>query len=220
MTPRPVVGSVAEHVYSSLEPGGFTAHDEENDWALLHYVHALCLPFQLVYDLAGEHESDLSGTRDFLTGPVHPGWSIAVDLDRAPDYLLPWLAQAAGVKLGRSMDATEQRQAIRDRRHRRRGRVDAIIAAAQEHLTGTKTVYLRERYRLDTGATHAYHFSILTMDAETPDPALVEAAILAVKPAGLKLHYDTRTGQTWATVDNDTWATVDNDTWATIAGTT
>ena len=215
---RPVVGSVTEHVYSSLEPGGFTARDEENDWALLHYVNALCLPFQMVYDLAGEHEQDLSDDRSFLTGPVHPGWSRVVDVDRAPDYMLGWLAQAAGVKLGRSMDATQQRQAIRDRRNRRRGRLDTIVAAAQETLTGNRTVYVHERYRLDTGATDAYHLSVITLTAETPDTAATLAALKAALPGGIVLHYEDRTGQDWWTVDDGIWTVVDNDTWSTISG--
>lgn len=190
MSPRPVVGSVAEHVYSSLEPGGFTSDDEANDWALLHYVHALTLPIQLIYDWAGEDETDLSASRAFLTGPVHPGWSKLLDLDRCPDAVLPWLAQFVGVRLLPGSTPAEQRDRIRSTDGFKRGSIGAIKGAPLPHLTGTKFVQVRERFKpTDPNGDHAYQLYVATKPAETIDAAAVLAALLAQKPAGIVLHY-------------------------------
>jgi hypothetical protein len=77
----------------------------------------------------------------------------------------------------------------------RRGTPAAITAAAALFLTGTRRVYFNERVRND-----AYLLGVVTLASETPDPALVERAILAQKPGGLVLSYSSIVGQTYRAV--------------------
>lgn len=100
---------------------------------------------------------------------VTPAWSKVTDVDRAPAEALPWLAQLVGQVLppqqtGES-DATYEariREFIRDTPAFYRGSVAAMTTAAQQYLTGTKTVYFRER------DTTAWHLTISTRRLETP----------------------------------------------------
>lgn len=124
----------------------------------------------------------LQGVEDLIRDdPVtgDPGWSIVMDVDRAPDDWLAWLAQFAGVRLDPSLSDADQRIRIKSTDGFKRGTPAAIAGAVQPLLTGTKTVQIVERYGT------AYRLNVITLAAETPDPAKVQAAALAQKPAGL-----------------------------------
>jgi hypothetical protein len=110
-----------------------------------------------------------------------------VDVDRCPDWALPWLAQLVGVAIPVGMDADTAREAIRSVAGWKRGTVAALRAAAGFHLTGEKTVYFRERD--PSGADPPYTLEVVTRTTETPDPAAVQAELLRQKPAGLVLTY-------------------------------
>lgn len=116
------------------------------------------------------------------------GWSVLIDLDRAPDKVLPWLAQFIGVSLPPGLTATQQRQQIRDTDGWNRGTVAAIVGAAAPYLTGTKSVILRERFG------DPYIFEVITRTSETPNSAAVLAALTAQKPAGLIMIYNVLSG--------------------------
>lgn len=133
-----------------------------------------------------------------------PGWSRLVNLDLTPSKALPWLAQLVGVRLEPGLDDTAQRARIRSTDGFNRGTTSAIIGAAQQYLTGMKTVILRER------DGDPYTLTVVTYTAETPDSDLVQAALDAQKPAGLILNYRVETGQDWATLITNyaTWADV------------
>jgi hypothetical protein len=125
-----------------------------------------------------------------------PYWSALVDIDRCPALALPWLAQMVGVvappqEVGESDNAYEirLREYIRATPGFSRGSPGAMMAAAQQFLTGTKSVIFRER---DTGA---YRLTVRTKVSETPDEAKVLKALLAQKPAGIVLDYDSISGQ-------------------------
>lgn len=137
---------------------------------------------------------------DDLVAGEH-GWSLAFDLDETDQP--GWLGQLAGVPpTGGTVE--EQRAAVRARGYAR-GTVAAIKAAAAATLTGTKRVTVTERA---DGA--AYRLEVTTYQSETPDKAATEAAIRAVKPAGLLLTYDAPIGQTWRDLKNSgmTWQQV------------
>jgi hypothetical protein len=107
-----------------------------------------------------------------------------------PDWALPWLAQMVGIVIPTGATPDAARSLIVSVGGFRRGTPAAITAAAGFYLTGTKTVYFRER---DGGS--AYRLEVVTLTAETPNPAQTQAAILASKPAGIILSY--RTVDSW-----------------------
>lgn len=124
-----------------------------------------------------------------------PGWSAILDLDRCPDNGLKWLAQTVGVTIVEGLTPAAQRARIAAHVNWKRGSPAAIVAAAQLHLTGNKTVVMRERY---TGS--AWKLSIVTYTAETPDSAQTLADILEQKPAGIVLTYSVLDGQDFQTL--------------------
>jgi hypothetical protein len=121
-----------------------------------------------------------------------------MDIDECPDEALPWLGQFVGVvtpgqEVGES-DAVywaRVRDYIRSTPGFRRASPAAIISAAQKHLTGSKTVILRERQG------GAWRLEVRTLTSETPSTLKVLQAILDHKPAGVILDYNTITGWDW-----------------------
>lgn len=152
--------------------------------------------FQPVDDLAGDT-------------PAGPGWSQAIDIDRAPPEALGWLAQFIGVTLDPSLDDTAQREWIRYGAGERRGTPAAIAAAARKHLTGAQTVVIHERDAEACPSEPAYGLTVITFTDETPDPAVTEADIRAAKPAGLVLEYLVADGMNFALLKTD-YATFDD----------
>lgn len=177
MSPAPATsGSAADELYERLRP---LAHrDEFLGWSLLHYVSAAALPLQLVEDLI----------RDTDDGP---GWSAMLDPDRCPTWALGWLGQFVGVRLlPREPFETEAawEAAMRDRIKRtdgqHRGSPEALRAAAQRYLTGSKYVIVNERVGGD-----AWELGVVTLIGETPDAGAVLRALLEQKPAGVRLTH-------------------------------
>ena len=83
MAPQPNIGAFAQRVYEKLEPLQF---DEESlDWPLARYVGVLGSMFQEIDDYASDGPND------------EAGYSVLVDLNRAPSKALPLLAQFVGV---------------------------------------------------------------------------------------------------------------------------
>lgn len=120
-----------------------------------------------------------------------PG-SPLVDVDRCPEWALPWLAQLVGVAIPVGMDPDTAREAIRSVAGWKRGTPAALRAAAGFHLTGSKTVYFRERD--PSGTDPPYTLEVVTRTSETPDPAAVLAELKRQKPAGIVLTYRTVAG--------------------------
>lgn len=205
---EPTLGPFGQAVFDQLEPLAYA--DEENGWVLKNYIAAISEAF---------FEDIEALIRDSDT---HDGWGTLLDVDECPAYALPWLAQLVGVrsppKLASETDvdyATRLRQSIKDHKGFDRGTPAAITNAAKDTLTGSKAVFMYERF-----PTNAYNITISTRTAETPDPDATEAAIRAVKPAGLKLTYNVVAGQLWAEVEvaYATWAAVEADytTWEDV----
>jgi hypothetical protein len=187
---RPTVPDVAEQLYDEL--GVSQPADESLDWPFLILLAGIA-------SAMGELPSIVRDTDD------GPGWSAVLDPPRAPVWALPWLAQFAGVRLTPGLTDDEHRAEITSPPAFQRGTPAAMIATAARYLTGTKLVVFRER----DGS--AYRVSISTRTAETPDPAVVEAALRRQKPAGLILAYSVADGPTWPE-PTSTWATA-TGTW-------
>lgn len=165
--------TLAERIYEQ-----FPEYLQNND--LETFVTALGDMFQEMTDLSA----------DGPNGEI--GWSILVDLSRAPSEALPWLAQFVGATTIPSLSDADQRTYIQSKPGWKRGSLDGMTAEIQAVLTGTKRVIITER------DSSAYHFAVLTFTAETPSTTRVNQAIVAQKPAGLQYTYTTSTGQDYA----------------------
>lgn len=178
---RPAVSAPAEDLYASLGTG-FTREDEETGWLTLLWCDALGVPFERTWELI-----------------VERGWSSLFDVDRSPAWALPWLAQLVGANLIRGLDEDGMRLAIRSINVAKRGTPEAFRAAARQLLTGSRSIKVDERFEGDP-----YAVRVRTFAAETPDPAAVEAAIRAEKPAFLVLTYAVFAGASFQDVrDSD-----------------
>lgn len=173
---RPAVSPTAERLYGTL--GSLTDGDESGGWLLLQLCESLVSGLEKVNFYAEE------------TG--FPGWSALLDLNRAPTEALGYLAQFKGVQLDLGLDDASQRLRIQEAAGFTRGRPTALIAAAQQRLTGTKTVYLTERWMGDP-----YRIRVRTYVSETPDQAAMLAALQALVPAGIILQYDDLVGMSY-----------------------
>lgn len=167
------------------------AEDPANDWHLLKYIGAISAMFDQIAGYALD------------TTDGWPGWAILLDVDRCPVEALDWLGQFVGVQpvpiaVGETQTAyvARKREVIRAAEGLNRGTVKAMIQAAQMTLTGTKKVYLNER------SGGAYNLSIATLASETPNSALTQAALVAQKPAGIILTYNTIVGGDFLTLRN------------------
>ena len=198
----PTVTATTSTIYAWLG-ARLTSPDPDHDWALLRLIEALVGPLAAVE----------TATRA-VDG--RPGWAQVLDPDTCPPEQLCYLAQFAGVHVPADTPEQTARARIKDRPGTRRGTPGAIIAAAREHLTGTKTVVLIER------DTSAYHFDVQVQQNEllTDEQAVHDAiAHPAVKPVGLQFTVTVIRGPRWSEVNGTTtWADVDPTlTWADVA---
>lgn len=174
---KPVVSETTQEAYDRLG-SAWTNPDESVDWHLLKFIQAVTLNLTVINDLV----------RDTDEGP---GWSIVLDADRVAAKYFPWLSQFNGTTVDLGLSEDDQRQQLKEVAGFRRGTIASMIAAAQPYLTGTKTVTITER------DTSAYHFSVRTFTAETPDSAKVLTALLSQKPAGLVMDFSVTSGLTY-----------------------
>lgn len=163
--------------------------DAENDNALAVFLTAIAQMYEQVKSWADDDDD----------GNV--GWSILLDLNRAPTEVLPWLGQFVGAIVDPRLSDAAQRAQIDNPVIWQRGSVAGILNAIQPLLTGTKTVLMKERDPVASPSQPAYGLTIFTYTSETPSSAAVLAAINAVKPAGIILNYQTISGWTYAALD-------------------
>jgi hypothetical protein len=137
-----------------------------------------------------------------------PPFSPLLDPARCPAWALPWLAQLVGVAIPATATEQQAREIIVGLAGHKRGTTAMLEAAAGFYLTGTKTVFFRERD--PDSPDPPYTLEVVTLDDETPDPDAVRAALMAQKPAGIILNYRQVQGQDWQQVvtENATWNTV------------
>jgi hypothetical protein len=143
--------------------------DEDYEYAHAKLCEGMMLPFAQLAELVDPPD------------PLVP-WEPLFNVDICPGWALPWLGQLVGVRVPSTMDPEDARIFIKELGAFARGSPGAIMAAAKFALTGSKTVFLRER---DGG--DAYRLEVVTIDSETPDPALVRQYVLLQKPAAIVL---------------------------------
>jgi hypothetical protein len=86
MTPQPTdVTEIGLEAYHTVKP--LAKEDERNGWALLRFVDAVVSQAQTVRDQVRDRSA------------IELGYSILMDVNRAPAYALEWLSQFAGVDL-------------------------------------------------------------------------------------------------------------------------
>lgn len=173
----PTPSTFSSELYRGMWP--LAQADEQEGWALRTYCEAIGLPFEWVWTYG-------------LDSDFGPGWSMLMSPWTCPPEGLPWLGQFVGVVVNPSLTLDQQRAQVAQHIGFRRGTPQAIIAAAQATLTGTRRVWLAER--LDG---EAYHLGATTRIDETLDPAATEAAIRAALPAGITLDFNTVLGQSY-----------------------
>lgn len=178
--PLRAITTLAQRVYNSMAP--VTVKDNGD---LKMYTEAIS---QMTSEIELLCRDDADG---------NPGWSIILDVDRCPEKYLPWLAQIAGSTLPSGLNEADKRLWIKSTYGWKRGTFASVTNAPKPYLTGSKTVYIRER------TPDAYSFFIGTLTDETPDAAAVEAAIKAAKPAGLNYIYSVNDGQIYETIYDD-----------------
>lgn len=142
--------------------------------------------------------------------PTDVGWSVIMDVTRAPAYVLPWLGQFVGVVVDPHASVAAQRALIQSEPPFARGTPAALIAIAKSFLGGAQTVTLTERvadaYHLSisvptaqlSSASYAYlgvtyptyaalSAAFTTYGATTGASQEIQDALQAAKPAGLIL---------------------------------
>jgi P2-related tail formation protein len=150
--------------------------DESYDWAHAILCETLAQPFLQVTELIDPPEP-------------HPPWGPLFDVDACPEWALPWLGQLVGAELPNSLSEEDKRTFIREVAGQQLGTTDSMKAAALSTLSSPNaTLWFRER---DGGA---YLLEVVTRTAETPDPAATLRALLATKPASIKLTYTVLVG--------------------------
>lgn len=120
-----------------------------------------------------------------------PGWTVPLTLSEAKE--LDWLGQFLGVRREPIYSDADFRRAIDEVAGFSRGTPSSLRNAAYRTLTGARHVNFYERLGGD-----AYNLTVITYVPETPDPAATEAAIRALKPAGIVLTYICVDGLTYA----------------------
>jgi hypothetical protein len=168
---RPAATRLADDLHEGV--GAWNQLDEQNAWSALHVCVAVARGGDLVDQIVTPSLEE--------RGP----WETVLDIDHVPAELLPWLAQWVGVDPASLVGLSEadQRQMIRDTSAQRRGTPDALVGAGRPSLTGTQLVTLRER---DGGA---YRFTIITYEAQTPNPSETGRRFVSQKAAGLLMTY-------------------------------
>lgn len=166
------VPRLVREAYESLGPW---ARADEDVWHLLHFIDSIFTQIVEIDDLVRDTDT-------------HVGWGRLLDVDVAPEWALPWLAQFVGVTPIFGLDVASQRLRIKEAAGFSRGSVSAIKAAAGQFLTGTRLVELYER----DGSP--WRFRVRTYASETPNAQAVKDAVTALKPAGLVFIHEVQAG--------------------------
>jgi hypothetical protein len=178
----PAQTKTGQRFYDATAP--LAGHDEENGWPIALLTVGFAAMLDQVADLVSDTDDDV------------PGWVTRLfDIDNEPAGWLPITEAFLGVNPYPAVDEAGRRTRLKQTDGRRRGTPAAIKGAARQFLTGGQTVYLTQR----VGAV-ATDYTVATLVSETPNSALVEAALVEQKPAGFNLTYTTITGGTFDTL--------------------
>ena len=150
-------------------------YDQENNWALAHYIAAIGTMIHDIIDLSRAPST----------------WGDLMDPDTCPPEGLGWLAQLVGIRLPQPITASEARAIIKQQQNFKRGTPEGIAQGIEPLLTGTQFVSIIER-----ADGNPYKIVVRTITSETPDPAAVTALLSkdgpdAIVPAGIIWTYTT-----------------------------
>jgi hypothetical protein len=163
-----------DELYEGVAPLAYA--DADNGYALRTLCYAIGELFAQVELLA---RADAAG---------NDPWSVIMDVDRALGYMLPYLGQFVGQAIPVGTPDAVARDLIRSPSNQERGTLAKIVTDAKRTLTGTQYIRVIER----DGSP--WRLSVFTRTSETPDPAATDAAIQAVKPAGIVVNHVTSAG--------------------------
>lgn len=149
------------------------------------------------------------------------GWQLLWDVDLAPAIALPWLAQVVGERLPVGLSEAASRTQIKATPNQFRGTLKATVLGVQGALTGTKRVWIRERFNGSTFDEDS--IAIATYEHETPDQQAVLNALRRTVPADINVFYEMLAGATWGTLETPAkdWAELEAEfgpTWADVSG--
>ena len=180
----PELGQTGTDLMTQTAPMAYAEADTANAWARL-----LGAPAELLDPIAEMVRDDAAG---------NPGWTALASPARCPPAWIAVLAQWAGIRrsLADAMSEDDLRELIGPHAPGMwRGTRQAMIAAVRRFMPpgmADQFLYFEERADGDP-----YRLRVFTYSFIEHDPALVEAALQAAKPAGLLLDYEVRRGQNW-----------------------
>lgn len=205
----PYMSVLVDRLYSRLPEVYRTMDTVNSDWPFKRYLAG-------ALDLAGQIDQTVVGiTGDRPIGPLAPEpWALSAqelldwraaratrasalgDPVQADAAWLTWMAQMVGARLDPAATEQERRDTIQYATSGWRGGTRSAIAdAAKSVLTGTKYARVIPHFRSASGGGiepgTVWDIVIVTLTAETPDPAQVLGAVLrkGVKPAGATLYH-------------------------------
>lgn len=183
MSTPPELGLTGAQLHERTLPVAFA--DAENGYAWAKYLAALSLILDPIARMV------------YIDAEGNPGWSDLASPSRCPREWLPVLAQWAGVRRPDAMSEDELRELIGPRAPGMwRGTRAAMIAAIRRFydpgVDVDRFVYFEERADGDPYRLRIFTYSFIPHDAE-----LVADAIAHATPAGLRVTYEVRDGQTY-----------------------
>lgn len=141
----------------------------------------------------------------------YDGWTVLFDPARAKYKDLRWLGQVIGEDIPVGHPEPLMREWIRDKVNQRRGSIQAVLYAAQRHLTGSRIVTWQERSAsLAAVGADVDALLIITYADQTPQPDLTLRDLLDAVPGDIVLHFEVQSGQRWSTVKTNhaSWSAV------------
>jgi hypothetical protein len=163
------VSDSGDRLYARLAP--VAVYDASNGNVVRALADVLAAPQDLISQVARGDET------------FEP-WARATSPSQAPDVLLPWLAQFAGVELLPSDTVAQQRARIGAAAGFYRGTTRAMREAVELTLTGEKFVSIVPRVGGDM-----WQMTVRVRASECPDLGVSERAALSQKPAGVILTF-------------------------------
>lgn len=177
----PELNTVGRFLYGVMEP--YAIEDDINNYDLAHFCNGIGTMFEEFEQLARDREEGI-------------GWSMVLDLQRAPEKFLAWLAQFVGSVLSDALTDPQKREQIASAPGWARGSVPAIEGAPRPFLSGTKTVYLTERV---DGSSARHRIAVWL--SEVINSVAIQAALAEQKPGGDIFEYVEINGGDFETLD-------------------
>jgi len=147
------------------------------------------------------------------------------DIDLAPTWVLPWLAQLVGERVPVGYTDKQARDWIRNSPRWIRGTPQGIWLAIKRVLAPGASMQIREQWNANTSTADPDWISVMTWTAQTPDQSLVLGVLRRNIPADLMLAYQLVTSATWGAFSGvaNTWGALQTQfgpNWSNVQGAT